>query len=505
MVENNEDAAGRPRPTRPPAVPQKPAAAAKPAANPAARPAAAAKPGSAPSAKPIARPAQVSTSGAIKRTAPVAKPRPVDRDIDEGEEVDERPHFHKKEGLDQVTKIGLIATAGLAVIVAIVLVVVMGKHADEKKAREEYEARVEDVRQKLSTLDVSQEGDAAQAVELAEKTRETWVDHEKGRDIEMLLVKAKAKIETSKNQRETMTRFTEVEKKLADAANQTPEGIKDLRRQLDELEVKVQVLGADMLSRYQLARGGADRAYATRLLEDAKQYAADNPDDKRLALVRFHAAEDELRALVDRAYTDKNAELKAFYTPLFEQAIAESDRLVTELFSGEAGEKLPMVDCLAGAKAGEWNASQAKGFSWRIEKGVLQLIGPDADAGKNAVISIGDREQWRSFIADIEFVVEAGNVDVYFRLGKAPNANTPMYTLRTTGDSAQLRAGTAYKMRASVIGSTFTVRFADDVADPPPTHEGDLTWVYNRKGAIGLLIPPGAKLKISKFQVRELR
>jgi hypothetical protein len=505
MAQNDEDA---PQPARPassgaaprrPVQPAAPGAAPRPASAP--RPAAAARPASSAGAAPAG-------AAPVKRVArpATAAAKPAKVDHHEEHEEQRRRIVAAKEGLDPVTKYGMIGAGALAIIVAIAVFVIKGKKDEERQQFEAYERRVSEIHKKLTDLDVNKLGDATQAIELAESTRKDWQDHEKGRDIDLLLVRAKGKIEADKEQRATKDRFTEIEKKLGDGASLTPEAVKDLRRQLEELEVKLSTIGPEMLARYQIARGSADRTYAQRLVDDAIAFSAANAgENQRLALQRFQTAEDELKALVDRAYNDKNKELQDFYSPLYKQAIEESDKLVSTLFTPMAIERIQPVDCLAGGKIGEWNPSQAKGFSHRIDKGTLQIVGPDADAGRNAVISIGDREQWRNFVLDVEFQVDAGNVEMYFRLGKNPNLNTPQYILKTTGDLAEIRTGRSYRARISIIGSKFIVKFADDQADPPDTKDEDLTWVRSRKGAIGLLIPPGARLKFTKFLVRELR
>jgi hypothetical protein len=135
---------------------------------------------------------------------------------------------------------------------------------------------------------------------------------------------------------------------------------------------------------------------------------------------------------------------------------------------------------------------------------VLTLTGPDADANKMAVISIGDREQWRNFVLDIEFTIEKQGVDFHLHLGGSTGPNTQQFYLWGEGKDATLSLGQTYRARASMLGSKFRLVYVDDQNDVPPPVESSVSWTINRKGAIGLVVPPGARVKFSRFQVKEL-
>lgn len=456
------------------------------------------KPGAKPTAKPAAaKPA----SRAVAKAAPVAtRSRPAER-----APAPVHHHYQPPPTLDKSTKVGLGVAGGFAVVVLIVVFVVMNKKADERKARDAYEREIGDLHAQLVALDVNDEAGAQQLLELAEAKEARWKGHELAKDIQALVSKATTSLETGKSRREVLTAFTEIEETLKNSEGISPETVKDMRRRLDELEVKVSLGGPELLARFSLARGTVDKVYATRLLDDARAFDTANPDNARLTLSRYQVAEDEIKTLLDRAFHDRNDELKAYYTPLYQQAIGESDRLVNAIFTAEGDKKLPSTDCLSSEQAKNWNPSGVKGFSHRVENGVLQLVGPDADAGQSAVISIGDREQWRHYIVDLELVVEKGNPEIYFRLGRSPNANTLSYILDSEGEGADIQVGKTYQAKASVLGSKFIFRFAGEDLDTPPVYEETASWAKNRKGAIGLLIPPGARIRFTKFLVRELR
>jgi hypothetical protein len=407
--------------------------------------------------------------------------------------------------LDKSARVGLISAAGLAVVVVGVLFVVMRKKADERQAEQAYEQGAKDLHAQLLAFDLSDEAQAKSLIDAANADKESWQEHPLARDIQSLLARAATSLETSKERRESVGLFTEVEKKLEGAADLSPEELNDLRRSLTELEAKITAIGDEYLARFSRARTAADKAYATGLLQAAQESAAQGSANLRPALLLSQTAEEETRKLLDRAFVDKNTELQAFYEQQYKQAIAESDRIATALFTAEHSEALPWTDCLKGEQASFWNASTAKGFAHRVENGVLQIVGPDADAGRIAIISIGDREQWRNFVLDMEFTLEQGNVEMFFRLGRSPNANTISYAMNGAGDAANLKIGKTYRVTVRLLGSQFVVRFADEDIDTPPPREEQVSWAMGRKGAIGFLVPPETRLRVTSFKVRELR
>jgi len=339
-----------------------------------------------------------------------------------------------------------------------------------------------------------------QALKHATEQEATWREHALAMDIQSLVTSRKNELVKGKERREFLGRFDTVESKLRGEAL-TGEKLKEIRRELDELEGKVSGAGADVAARFSLARTTADQQYAARLVEEVK--ASSSSENPRLVLVRAQVAEDEIKTLLDRSINGKNAELQAIYMPLYEQAVGETDRLATSIFSGGEADKLAWIDCLSGAQVANWNPSDVKGFSHRIEGGTLLLNGPDADAGRTAVISIGDREQWRNFMADMEFTIERGGFEIYYRLGRSANANTPGFIFRADGDKPNVQTERSYRVVATFLGSEYNLRF--DNAPDIPNYQETLTWRKTRKGGIGLFVPPGARIKFTRFQVRELR
>jgi hypothetical protein len=438
------------------------------------------------------------TPGAARaRRAVAASPEP------EPEEEPRQIHHREPEGmLDQNAKFGLMAAGGLAVVVLGVVVVVMRKHAEEKRVEEAYQNEVANLYTELTSLNIEDETQAKQLIAKAKDKERRWVNHELAPKIQSLIARSAASLETGKERRETLGSFTEIENLLKDPAALSPDSINDLRRRLTELEAKISLGGEEFVKRYNDARTTADKSFVTRKLDAARE----NASTPRTALVDSQAAEDEIRKVLDQAVMEKNKELQDFYADLYKKAIAQTDQLATALFTDKVIGELPWTDCLAGEQLKFWNASTAKGFSHDAQPASLRIVGPDPDAGKQAVISIGDREQWRNFVLEMEFVIEKGNLELFLRLGRAPNANTISYPLMTESDQRNLKAGKPYHVIMKVVGSQWSIRYEnDDDLDTPPPKEETVTWAKTRKGAVGFLVPPGARFRATSFKVRELR
>jgi hypothetical protein len=348
------------------------------------------------------------------------------------------------------------------IIVGTTVLVVYRKKSAMKEAEAAYQAEVTGIHDQLKSLDLNDPAAAASILELAKAKESTWKDHPLAADIEVLLSKARANLAEAEEKRATLDRFTSLESDLK-KTDLPPDRMKDLRRQLDEMEARMGTEGAELTARFAAARLTADKTYAKRLLEDAQDFSEANAGNPRPALARYQPVEDEIKGLLDRAYQAKNEELKAYYTPLYQDAIKDADVLATALFRTE-GENLPWIDCLQPPQAANWNGSTVSGFSHQVQNGVLQIVGPDPDAGKMAVLSIGDREQWRHFEVDFELQVDKGDMEWYFRLGRSPNNNTLAYPLRTVKDpehqgASNLEAGKKYSGRITLVGSKLKVKF----------------------------------------------
>ena len=429
-----------------------------------------------------------------RAAAPVAADEPAPR----------RGHVAgEPEVLDQSSKIGLMATGGLALIVLVVVVMVMRSHAADKEREDKYQADVKALVEKFKGYNVDNESQAKALVKEAAENEKMWRDHASARDITLMVSRAKASLEAGQDRRESLKQFDEIETALTDPSKLTPEKLDEMRRRLTELEAKITIEGGDALTRYTKARATIDRTFAESLLASVTGVADTN--NPRPGLTAAYKAEDELRKLLEEAKLAKNAELQTFYTEVYKNTLAASDKLATALLSTIKSDTLPVIDCLSGDQANNWNPSEAKGFTHEVKSGVLTIVGPNADAGRMAIMSIGDREQWRNLLLEFEFTLEQGSFDLYFRLGKSPNPNTIVYTIKGDGENPDVKLGRKYKATARLLGSQFIVRFDTEDLDTPQPEEKTVSWTMLRKGAIGILIPPTTRLTFSSFKVREIR
>ncbi len=411
-------------------------------------------------------------------------------------------HYEPPTGLDPALKWGLIIMGVLGLITLGVVSVVMNKKTAERRAIEAHQAEVDGFFAGIKALDTSIEEQAAQLVKKSEDETALWKDEPIARDVTGLVARARASLETIRQRKELMDQFARVEATLAAAETLKSEQVLEARKQIDDIEANAPLAGDEFAKKVAGARTLFDRVYAQRLLAESQALDSSTPESARLGLVKAVRAEEDVKKILDRHH-GKNAELQEFFKPIYIGCIKEADRLVTAVFTAQASEKLPWIDLLSGEQAKRWNASTVTGFGYRVEGGRLQIIGPDADANKQAVLSIGDKEQWRDFILDIEFTMEKGSLEMFFRLGKTLSANVASRYFACDGERSNLDPGQAYQTRISLLGSQFNFRYLGD--DVPPPEDEKLEWLMSRKGAVGLLIPPGARVTFNRFRVRELR
>ncbi len=296
-------------------------------------------------------------------------------------------------------------------------------------------------------------------------------------------------------------RLARVEALLADPAHVATEALADARRELDALKAEF-AADATNLARVAAAKATAERVHAERLLVDAKAAAALGGDaSDRAALARYTQAEDELRELLDAAFQGDDAQARKHFTDLYRQALAESDAQVERIFTPEVIERLPWLDLLSGAQQQHWAASVCAGFAHHFDNGALHIVGPAKGAAGDGILSIGDREQWRDFVLEMEFAIAKGGMTLCFRLGKLVDRSVETWTLTVEGDDA-LSTLRPYTARASFIGSSATLALDDPDFEPI---QARIHWTMNRLGALGIVVPEGAELMFTRLRIKVLR
>ena len=509
------------KPSAPPVPAARPAAA-KPAA---AKPAAAAS-APAPAAKPAPKPAASARSAAADESGD--EPAPVKRAPKlAGAKSEERRE--RKQVSDEVRRevemlrkrqdkwitYGWIVAAALLVIAGTTYFIVNGKKQAQIDAGV---ARFEAVKafvDKFATLDPNKLADNEAGRKLVEDPTNDnlWKGVSVFQPVTKVSLDAdsivKAWYNRAKSKAEEIIRIRDLQQGLENlvndannASSKSAEELQKLRRRVNEYEGSGSDQGVEFLTKVASARVKVDRAYAQKLYDDAKAAAAKGPNEARAALVAYTKADDEITKMLDDASRgkSKNEELKAFLTEIFKSMITESDALVKQIFTPDVIEKTPWLDLMGADQKDKW---QHPGFSgWQLKDGVIQGVGPDLGSKSEAIMSIGDLEQWRDYEYEIDFTVVKGDANFYWRVGAAVNNSVTNYSVSTVKGSPPFKAGQSYKMTGQMLASTFTLNFPDTEYS---SVSEDLSWTRRRKGALAISVPPGSEVKISKMRLRVLR
>ncbi len=297
---------------------------------------------------------------------------------------------------------------------------------------------------------------------------------------------------------EYLTRFQDFQSKVRILRALPFEQLRELKGELEFLEQGVVIAGPEFVGILAEARNAFHRGYATRLRDDAKSFAAANPDKGLGSLARYKDAEDEIYKLFESAYTARLEEAKEFFEEQYRGIQAEGDALCASVFTPEMVERTPWKNLLTSDLTKEWVASSVEGFSWRIEREALRIEGPAKGSGKKGILSIGDREKWRDFVLEFEVTFESGEVELFVRLGT--HADRRAMSTHLAVSPHGFVAGTPDSCEITCIGNKFSLK----VADQPP-YEAETPWTVSRKGSVGLVIDPETKVRFSRMKIRVLR
>jgi hypothetical protein len=211
--------------------------------------------------------------------------------------------------------------------------------------------------------------------------------------------------------------------------------------------------------------------------------------------------EDEVSKLRDEAISAKKSDEEiGRWSAKLKDLIPRTDALVHNVFTPEVIERTPWTDLLSGAQKQAWQQAGFQG--WRIDdKGVLVARMPDVDTQVSGIMTVGDLTPWRDYVFECEFALIRSEAVFHFRLGSAIDNSTVNVRFSTTG-AAALEAGRNYVMTVRLIGSAFQLVLADGKGD---FEEPNLSWDVRRKGAIGISMPPGSEIRITRMRIKILR
>jgi hypothetical protein len=148
-------------------------------------------------------------------------------------------------------------------------------------------------------------------------------------------------------------------------------------------------------------------------------------------------------------------------------------------------------------------AWQTAGFPrWGIANGVLSADHLDTDAKFTAIMSVGDAEQWRDFVVELDalgvrddLLPPANHVELHIRLGKKVDSATLNLPFPS---AASAEAGTVHHIVISALGDMVTTR-VDGTETTEKVHPSRV-----RGGAIGISVPPGGSIEIRRMRIRVL-
>jgi len=279
----------------------------------------------------------------------------------------------------------------------------------------------------------------------------------------------------------------------------------DTKARLSQLALDSAALDDSQIATVKELSVKLDRVLVTKFREEAATYAAQPTTTPHQGLAEYAEAEDYVIKALYNAKKTKNKADEDSYTATYKALLAESDAYATRVVTPEFIAGIPWKDLLSGDLADRWSKSGSiPGFKVRIENGVLTVDPPEPGCKQQGVLGIFDQktDNLRHFVLDMEFAVE-GTVTMFFHVSPAPAMpdNRQSMTYDLVGGKEGLEPGRKYAMEATFIGSDLTIRFPDS----GEMWSADPSWVKLRKGGIAFLVPEGARLKITRMRIKELR
>lgn len=314
-------------------------------------------------------------------------------------------------------------------------------------------------------------------------------------------------IEREQAEKELLKQLEQISAELAalkqvalDARNNTTAELFEAKDKVDEIAGRDVQFDANVTRELAGTRCAIVLACAHRLHDEAKASASSGFHEPRQSLFDYARCEDLLVRLLDECSkgSRKDAELQKVLTDVYKSMIEEADALALLAYTPGEIERTPWTELMSGDQLDRW---QHPGFtSWQITAGEL-TCNTDASSRNTAIMSIGDRELWRDYVFECEITLVKGEATFHHRLGNV--VNNRVYNTKFVSEGAQgFGLGTPIAVRFSVIGSRAELSFSNTTR---PSVIEDMSWNINRKGAIGISVPAGSEIKVSKMRVQVLR
>jgi hypothetical protein len=364
---------------------------------------------------------------------------------------------------------------------------------------EAQQKRVDDFLAKMKGFKLDDKAQAEEAIKTADADK-FWKDTDIAGQVGAIVTTSMTNLEYLKDKQEIADRLTNAEIIAKDFATKSADELAKVRRTLDDLESKGDMMGDEFKKRVTTAKTTIERAYMTRLHDEAKTQAAAGPANARVALTSYTKAEEEALKQFEKNIRTKSKEGEDYFKAHYLDIVKESDALGTALFTPDEIGKAQWTDLLAPAQKDHWQHYEFKG--WRLENGALEAVGADPGAGKDALMAVPEAGGYRDFQLECTFTLNKGNAKFCFRLGKRVDRQTAQYDVNVGPKSTTFKAGQEYTALVTFVGSKFTIVFTPPDVQP---YEEEVRWDVSRKGALGIVLSEGAELKLSKFRLRELR
>jgi hypothetical protein len=479
------------QPARPQPAGARPAPA-KPAAAPAARPAAA-------PARPAARPAQ---------PAPAPRSRPVEDDPPPAPRSVRRGGNAGGDEIDSTTKKGLIAAGIMVVIASVVWIVISNKKADKAAADKALNDMVfgfeKDVHEAV-LKDPTTRAEVDAMIKRIDTETEKW----KGYSTEPAILADRSRLigkgESITRREEYITSVTAALAVVDAAASKSSDDLLNARKTLVDRSADSGV-APEYEEKIKAALPKIDQVVVGKMRDEAKAFTSAGGTTPRQGLAKYATAEDYVRKAIEDAKKVNNKTADAAYTEIYKGLIQDSDAYSEKVIDAAFIESIPWKDLLADNT--KWSkVTNVPGFSCRVDNGMLTVSPPDAGSKLQGVAGILDQpgDNLRHFQLDMEFSCE-GVVTMYFHVSPPPGSpnNLQSFAYDLEAKENYLKAGAKYQLTASYIGSNLVVRVAGN-DESFPEYRPDPSWAKRRRGGIAFLIPEGARLKVTKMRLKELR
>ncbi len=482
------------------ADPKLAAAASRPAAAPAAKPAAA------PAAKPA--PAITPRARVAAADAAAGKPSAAERmaarrgmghaHAELSPDVKREVQLLKERESKTMTYVWIVCGVLFLAAGGVLGNTLMKRHAADVK-EQEYQQSLDNLLKEVKSHDPLKENDARQILDICNKpeNKALWKNSRIEGDIARMMSLAQRTIDNATERGEMNTRLDELVRTSESADSQPIDTIKRAKRTGQDLFEKLSGTPMDDDYRKRLgdSREKIDRAYLSKLMSDAKAKG-----QTREALSAYTTAEIEIRNALDNTLRGtKDADRKKWYTDLYKTLLADSDAVATTVFSQSVIDGEPWKDALTDEK--DWlHSPDLVGF--QIKDGQLHAVGAKAGSSRIGTLSVGDRQQLKDFVAQIEFTPVKGNFKMYFRVYNRMDSSE-YFAVSTIGKDPEFKPGQSYTMEVRMIGSKLNVKLPN--TDIKGLEDMEVSATRQRFGSIGLALDEECEIKITAFKYKELR